>query len=72
MWKAITRAISPTMNECELSYIDRVEIDIEKAQAQHGAYEECLRAMGMEVIALPAEPDLPDSVFVEDPAIGAG
>ncbi len=69
MWKAITRAVSPAMNECELSYIDRVEIDIEKAQAQHGAYEECLRAMGMEVIALPAEPDLPDSVFVEDPAI---
>ncbi len=25
--------------------------------------------MGMEVIALPAEPGLPDSVFVEDPAI---
>lgn len=69
MWKAITRAVSPTMNECELSYIDRVEIDIEKAHAQHEAYEECLRAMGMEVIALPAEPDLPDSVFVEDPAI---
>jgi dimethylargininase len=69
MWKAITRAVSPTMNECELSYIDRVEIDIEKAQAQHAAYEECLRVMGMEVIALPAESALPDSVFVEDPAI---
>lgn len=69
MWKAITRAVSPRMNDCELSYIDRVEIDIEKAQAQHSAYEDCLRAMGMEVIALPAEPDMPDSVFVEDPAI---
>jgi dimethylargininase len=69
MWKAITRAVSPRMNDCELSYIDRVEIDIEKAQAQHRAYEECLRAMGMEVIALPAEPTMPDSVFVEDPAI---
>jgi dimethylargininase len=69
MWKAITRAVSPGINRCELSYIDRVEIDIEKALAQHAAYEDCLRAMGMEVIALPAEPDLPDSVFVEDPAI---
>jgi dimethylargininase len=69
MWKAITRAVSPGMNGCELSYIDRVEIDIEKAQTQHGAYEECLREMGMEVIALPAEPGLPDSVFVEDPTI---
>ncbi len=69
MWKAITRAVSPSMNRCELSYLDRTEIDIEKAQAQHGAYQDCLRSMGMEVIELPAEPDLPDSVFVEDPAI---
>jgi dimethylargininase len=69
MWKAITRAVSPRMNDCELSYIDRVEIDIEKARLQHGAYEDCLRAMGVEVIALPAEPDMPDSVFVEDPAL---
>jgi len=57
------------MNACELSYIDRVEIDIGKAQAQHDAYEDCLREMGMEVIALPPEPAMPDSVFVEDPAI---
>jgi dimethylargininase len=69
MWKAITRAVSPAMNRCELSYIDRVEIDIEEAQAQHRAYEACLAAMGIEVIELPAEPELPDSVFVEDPAI---
>ena len=69
MWKAITRAVSPRMNACELSYIDRVEIDIGKAQAQHDAYEDCLREMGMEVIALPPEPAMPDSVFVEDPAI---
>jgi dimethylargininase len=69
MWKAITRAVSPAMNRCELSYIDRVEIDIAQARQQHEAYEDCLRAMGMEVISLPPEPDLPDSVFVEDPAI---
>jgi dimethylargininase len=69
MWKAITRAVSPAMNRCELSYIDRVEIDIEKAGRQHRVYEGCLRAMGIEVTALPAEPELPDSVFVEDPAI---
>jgi dimethylargininase len=69
MWMAITRAVSPAMNRCELSYIERVEIDIEKAQLQHRAYEDCLKTMGANVIALPAEPDLPDSVFVEDPAI---
>jgi dimethylargininase len=69
MWKAITRAVSPAMNRCELSYIDRVEIDIERARAQHNAYQDCLRAMGMEVTELPEQPELPDSVFVEDPAI---
>jgi dimethylargininase len=71
MLTAVTRAISPAMNRCELSYLDRVEIDIAKAEQQHRQYEECLRAMGAEVIALPAEPDLPDSVFVEEPAVVA-
>ena len=69
MWNAITREVSRAMNRCELSYIDRVEIDIDLARAQHHAYEECLRAMGATVTALPEEPELPDSVFVEDPAM---
>lgn len=69
MWTAITRGVSSAMNTCELSYLDRVEIDIERAQRQHEAYTHALTTMGLDVIELPAEPDLPDSVFVEDPAI---
>jgi dimethylargininase len=69
MWKAITRAVSPAMNRCELSFLDRSQIDIALAKAQHCGYEDCLRAMGCEVTRLAAEPDLPDSVFVEDPAL---
>jgi dimethylargininase len=69
MLTAVTRKVSPSMNRCELSYLDRVEIEIAKASDQHQQYEECLRAMGAEVISLPAEPELPDSVFVEDPAV---
>jgi dimethylargininase len=69
MLTAVTRKVSPAMNRCELSYLDRVEIEIAKASDQHRQYEECLRAMGAEVISLPAEPELPDSVFVEDPAV---
>src|SRR5580658_10110273 len=69
MLTAVTRKISPAMNRCELSYMERVEIDIAKAAEQHRQYEECLRAMGAGVIALPAEAELPDSVFVEDPAV---
>jgi dimethylargininase len=66
---AITRAVSPAMNRCELGYLERVPLDVPKAAAQHGAYEACLAELGLEVVSLPAEPALPDSVFVEDPAV---
>ena len=42
---------------------------MEKARAQHRAYEELLGKLGARVISLPEEPDLPDSMFVEDPAV---
>jgi dimethylargininase len=66
---AITRAVSPALGRCELSWLPRQEIDLDKAVAQHRAYEQCLRDLGAEVISLPPEPDLPDSMFVEDPAV---
>jgi dimethylargininase len=69
MWTAITRQVSPSMNACELSFQQRVPIDLARAAAQHRAYEECLEQLGVKIISLPAEPDYPDSVFVEDPAI---
>src|SRR6266700_284352 len=69
MLTAITRAVSPAMNRCELEFLEREEIDIAKAAEQHRSYEQCLRDLGVEVISLPAEPDLPDSMFVEDPAV---
>lgn len=65
---AITRAISPRFEECELTHIERTPIDLGVAEAQHHAYVDTLRELGCEVIELPAEPDLPDSVFVEDTA----
>jgi dimethylargininase len=69
MLTAITRAVSPAFVNCELSFITRQPIDLEVAQAQHRVYEKLLEALGARVISLPAEPDLPDSMFVEDPAI---
>jgi dimethylargininase len=66
---AITRQISPRFNECELTHLDRQLIDLELARAQHLQYEAALRALGCNVVTLPAEPDLPDSVFVEDVAL---
>ena len=66
---AITREISPRFAECELTHIERTSIDLEVARAQHRGYVETLQKLGCEVIELPAEPDLPDSVFVEDTAV---
>lgn len=69
MLTAITRAVSPVIVRCELSFIDRKPIDLARAQQQHRAYEVLLAKLGARVVSLPPEPDLPDSMFVEDPAV---
>jgi dimethylargininase len=69
MLVAITRAVSPAIVNCELSFIDRKPIDLAKARQQHHAYEKLLEKLGAQLISLPAEPALPDSMFVEDPAV---
>ncbi len=69
MTLAITRDISPRFNECELTHIDRIPIDLDIARAQHQGYIQALKELGCAVLELPAEPDLPDSVFVEDVAV---
>ena len=65
---AITRQVSPRFDECEITHIDRSPIDINIARAQHEGYTQALKDVGCEVIELPPEADLPDSVFVEDTA----
>ena len=66
---AITRQVSPAINQCELTHIDRNPIDYQRACAQHKQYEDALLQLGVDVISLDAEADLPDSVFVEDVAL---
>ena len=68
MTLAITRDISPRFNECELTHIDRSPIDLNIARTQHHEYVQTLKELGCAVLELPAEADLPDSVFVEDTA----
>ena len=67
---AITRGVSPRFNECEITHIERSPIDINLARAQHEEYVRALKSLGCgcDVVELPAEPELPDSVFVEDTA----
>jgi len=66
---AITRGPSRRLPECELSFLERQPIDVERARLQHRAYQDAIRAAGLHVVDLPALNDLPDSSFVEDTAI---
>ncbi len=66
---AITRKVSRSIVNCELTHLDRMPIDVEQARQQHRNYEEALQGLGLAVLSLPEEPNLPDSVFVEDCAI---
>jgi len=69
MLTALTRKVSSALAHCELSFIPRQPIDLEKARAQHRAYEQLLAELGVRVISLAEEPELPDSMFVEDAAV---
>jgi dimethylargininase len=66
---ALTRDISPSIEHCELTHLERTTIDLARARAEHNEYEAALRALGYEVNRLPSGPDMPDSVFIEDAAI---
>jgi dimethylargininase len=66
---AITRGVSPNIERCELTHLEREAINVDLAREQHRRYEECLAELGCDVQRLPAEPGLPDSVFVEDTAV---
>ena len=66
---AITRGVSPAIEHCELVHQERRPIDVALASRQHRLYEEALAALGCRVEALPADPELADSVFVEDASV---
>lgn len=66
---AVTRAVSPTLAECELTHLERDPIDVARAVADHEQYETALRSLGATVVRAAEAPTLPDAVFVEDVAL---
>lgn len=66
---ALTHEISPEINRCELSYINRQAIDYNLAVKQHKAYCDALREEGLTVIEMSMNREYPDSTFVEDTAV---
>jgi len=63
------RGVPPTLARCELTFRAREPIDVGRARAQHAAYADLLRALGLEVVELPTDPAYPDCCFVEDVAV---
>ena len=69
MYLAYTRAVSPTIADCELTHLPRVPVEVGSAIREHAAYEQTLRRLGAQVRRLMPLPRLPDAVFVEDTAV---
>lgn len=69
MLVAVTRKVSPAIARCELTHLKRSGIDPVLAASQHETYCRALAEAGCRIVSLPAEPELPDSVFVEDGAV---
>jgi dimethylargininase len=69
MLSAITHKVSPRINECELTFVQRSTIDYELAARQHDGYEATLARLGVEITSLSENEAFPDSSFVEDTAI---
>jgi dimethylargininase len=66
---ALTRPVPNSINQCELTHVRRVIIDVERAREQHSAYEQALAHIGCVVQTIEAAHDMPDSVFIEDTAV---
>lgn len=52
-----------------LSLRTRGQIELEEAKKQHESYVRLLRELGLDVIELPPDEQLPECVFVEDTVV---
>jgi dimethylargininase len=66
---ALIRELDASIQRCELTHLHREPIDAAIARLQHEGYADCLVRLGCELLRLPTEPEMPDSVFVEDTAV---
>jgi dimethylargininase len=66
---ALVREVSPELSQCELTHLERVAIDVERAVRQHREYTHALETLGCTLEWLPSLPERADGVFVEDTAV---
>jgi dimethylargininase len=69
MLVALTRAVPPSIVRCQLTHRERTPIDVALAIEQHAIYEQTLTDLGCRVVHADPEPEMPDSVFIEDTAV---
>lgn len=69
MITALVREVPESINDCELTFLERQPIDLATARLQHAQYVALLTSLGVQVRYLPPLPRSPDSVFVEDTAL---
>jgi N-dimethylarginine dimethylaminohydrolase len=69
---ALVRIPASNLAEGELTYLERVPVDQARADEQWDNYCAALVAEGWETVEVDAEPDLADSVFVEDQVVMFG
>lgn len=69
MWVALTRPVSDTFQDCQLTHREREPIDLSAARSQHAHYEAALSQVGCRIRRLQPLPKMPDAVFVEDTVV---
>lgn len=69
MLTAITRDVNTDLGNCELTFLPRVRINADLALQQHQQYQSVLSSLGCEIVTVPTELGLADSVFIEDTAM---
>ena len=66
---ALTRPVSSTLGQCELTHLAREPIDVARAMVEHRSYEDTLATLGATIVRVPGDSSLPDAVFIEDTAL---
>jgi dimethylargininase len=69
MLKAFVRGVSRRISDCELTFIDREGINLERAVEEHRKYQDLLVSTGIDVTEIPADDSCPDCCFLEDTAL---
>jgi dimethylargininase len=70
--RALVRAPSPRLPEGLLTHLDRVPVDVDRASRQWSDYVGALADAGWDTVEVPAVPQCPDGVFVEDTVVMIG